>query len=104
MLYGAPPVTPFAGVWIEIGLLDITGVSLLSLPSRECGLKYTHFQPLRYTRSVTPFAGVWIEIALLIRIHIHEYVTPFAGVWIEMFDEKFEYARRYCHSLRGSVD
>ena len=33
-----------------------------SLPSRECGLKYTVLQILLYSYNVTPFAGVWIEI------------------------------------------
>ena len=35
-----PVVTPFAGVWIEIGSLDRTP----------------------HGRTVTPFAGVWIEM------------------------------------------
>ena len=36
----SPPVTPFAGVWIEmLNALLISRVDL-SLPSRECGLKY----------------------------------------------------------------
>ena len=39
------PVTPFAGVWIEIGT--------------------PHYYPVRV--GVTPFAGVWIEINPLIR-------------------------------------
>ncbi|EDN76099.1 hypothetical protein RUMGNA_03722 [Mediterraneibacter gnavus ATCC 29149] len=36
---------------------------MLSLPSRECGLKY-HLQSnhRRSRRQVTPFAGVWIEM------------------------------------------
>ena len=82
MLYGAPPVTPFAGVWIEIGLLDITGVSLLSLPSRECGLKCSMRNSNMQGDIVTPFAGVWIEIDL-----IPKYTGWGMG-----------------HSLRGSVD
>ena len=32
-------VTPFAGVWIEIMLLPGDGNAVVSLPSRECGLK-----------------------------------------------------------------
>ena len=34
----------------------------LSLPSRECGLKYPASQLLFCPRIVTPFAGVWIEM------------------------------------------
>ena len=33
-------VTPFAGVWIEIMLLPGDGNAVVSLPSRECGLKF----------------------------------------------------------------
>ena len=32
-------VTPFAGVWIEINLRRFDLLSAWSLPSRECGLK-----------------------------------------------------------------
>ena len=32
-------VTPFAGVWIEITVLLFDAVIVMSLPSRECGLK-----------------------------------------------------------------
>ena len=35
----AQNVTPFAGVWIEIMLLPGDGNAVVSLPSRECGLK-----------------------------------------------------------------
>ena len=33
-------VTPFAGVWIEMYLIIVLSGFLMSLPSRECGLKY----------------------------------------------------------------
>ena len=33
-------VTPFAGVWIEIVKCTMRIMLLVSLPSRECGLKY----------------------------------------------------------------
>ena len=33
-------VTPCAGVWIEISIRNLTEVSVLSLPVRECGLKW----------------------------------------------------------------
>ncbi len=32
-------VTPLAGVWIEIPLENVVSVKIMSLPSRECGLK-----------------------------------------------------------------
>ena len=34
----------------------------MSLPSRECGLKYNKKNNKYYVGSVTPLAGVWIEI------------------------------------------
>ena len=97
------PVTPFAGVWIEI---------------RSGSLWCSQ-------TAVTPFAGVWIEIGLVIDFIPDQTVTPFAGVWIEIaiqsiicighlslpsrecglkfFGFQLEYP--VCsHSLRGSVD
>jgi len=56
-------VTPFAGVWIEIkGVQSDTLVGMLSLPLRECGLKFGELAVRAMTDPVTPFAGVWIEI------------------------------------------
>ena len=55
-------VTPFAGVWIEIGI-----TWLVVNPGK-----------------VTPFAGVWIEIVLNQCCGGPGLVTPFAGVWIEI--------------------
>ena len=56
-------VAPFAGVWIEIRLIDV-----------ECGGR----------ENVAPFAGVWIEIVRAWYIREDTIVAPFAGVWIEM--------------------
>ena len=40
-------VTPFVGVWIEIGFGLLVGhVCVPSLPSWECGLKYLYWTPL----------------------------------------------------------
>ena len=36
-----PTVTPYAGVWIEILEKEIVITESESLPTRECGLKYT---------------------------------------------------------------
>ena len=57
-------VTPFAGVWIEILILCNFTPIFLSLPSRECGLKYDLDRETPQCQIVTPFAGVWIEISL----------------------------------------
>ena len=32
-------VTPHAGVWIETGILEVFLFRIVSLPTRECGLK-----------------------------------------------------------------
>ena len=57
------PVTPRAGVWIEIKTVSgsCSAVSL-SLPVRECGLKYVKHLKKKKEVLVTPRAGVWIEI------------------------------------------
>ena len=57
---------------------------LLSLPSRECGLKYDGEKVADDAHVVTPFAGVWIEIVKAILSAQDRGVTPFAGVWIEI--------------------
>ena len=35
------PVTPYAGVWIEIIAVSSVSSASLSLPTRECGLKFS---------------------------------------------------------------
>ena len=79
---------------------------VLSLPLRECGLKYTEECRKVYNIIVTPLAGVWIEIftgavtatsltslplrecGLKFSVYRQKYscqlVTPLAGVWIEI--------------------
>ena len=84
----------------------LRSISVMSLPSRECGLKSFLSASHRICNNVTPFAGVWIEISyqaekyppatslpsrecglkLLytdVKLKIGG-VTPFAGVWIEI--------------------
>ena len=75
-------VTPFVGVWIEISKNYHLRLSIPSLPSWECGLKFIQIFRNLSSYFVTPFVGVWIEI-----------VTVPAGQWIPTG-----------HSLRGSVD
>ena len=59
-------VTPLAGVWIEIsGMMLVKCNQPLSLPLRECGLKYLCILHILCILYVTPLAGVWIEIVLL---------------------------------------
>ena len=56
----------------------------MSLPLRECGLKYRLLLKLQLYRIVTPLAGVWIEIYLPPSAAFSMLVTPLAGVWIEI--------------------
>ena len=79
----------------------------LSLPSRECGLKFSWTLNASGVWTVTPFAGVWIEINkeiwnddivrslpsrecglkswIAVKPAKKRPVTPFAGVWIEIW-------------------
>ena len=90
MLYDADgwiniPVTPLAGVWIEIRYAHTTvGGSSSSLPLRECGLKFCHRPYVANYTCVTPLAGVWIEIIFRFLYSSMSVVTPLAGVWIEI--------------------
>ena len=102
-----PCVTPYAGVWIEITVLNLFISHLLSLPTRECGLKLEFSSRLPSLIPVTPYAGVWIEIlatvtdvnwsevslptrecglkySMLGMLEAVNDVTPYAGVWIEI--------------------
>ena len=83
-LFAALAVTPCAGVWIEIWLYFNVQKRDLSLPVRECGLKYGRILNHGLVNHVTPCAGVWIEIRRERIVLYLDYVTPCAGVWIEI--------------------
>ena len=98
----------------------------MSLPSRECGLKFSIEGVQNLIAKVTPLAGVWIEIAHFRSFPSHSGVTPLAGVWIEIevkpiilastlrslpsrecglkYGEGLDRSRKIRHSPRGSVD
>ena len=57
---------------------------LLSLPSRERGLKFGDTHSQRKADGVAPFAGAWIEIVHLYGWSPDHPVSPFAGAWIEI--------------------
>ena len=60
-------VTPFVGVWIEIDVCTTAlMLSVVSLPSWECGLKFVCLTVYFACDFVTPFVGVWIEMYLII--------------------------------------
>ena len=73
-------------MWIEINIVAIFNViQHMSLPLRECGLKFWFRSNSLQAVPVTPLAGVWIEIIFYLeQIKIRYHVTPLAGVWIEM--------------------
>ena len=80
--YQRKDVTPLAGVWIEIPCSPCGPCTPVSLPLRECGLKF----------------------CLLCRSLSDVVVTPLAGVWIEI-PQRSPCAREPCsHSPCGSVD
>ena len=77
---------------------------MMSLPSRERGLKSITASNRAQVEAVAPFAGAWIEIISQKPKKFNRRVAPFAGAWIEI---KFygNYKKRIpCRSLRGSVD
>ena len=65
-------------------LADISGTKKgTSLPTRECGLKRRLSNPYPEPIRVTPHAGVWIETSDWWANNHQDTVTPHAGVWIE---------------------
>ena len=66
---------------------EICCIILLSLPSRERGLKLKKRRQTIVSCYVAPFAGAWIEIAFAEVLFIWlQSVAPFAGAWIEMLE------------------
>ena len=62
-------VTPFVGVWIEIFSGEPAEINhWMSLPSWECGLKFWLRKLNKMEAVVTPFVGVWIEIQICISV------------------------------------
>ena len=63
---------------------EICCIILLSLPSRERGLKSKIGNIIFEEFIVAPFAGAWIEMLKNIRNNSFLAVAPFAGAWIEI--------------------
>ena len=68
---------------------EICCIILLSLPSRERGLKFKLTPENYYTKEVAPFAGAWIEIRNIKKNCTVFSVAPFAGAWIEIILSKW---------------
>ena len=60
----------------------------VSLPLRECGLKFNASITGEEYETVTPLAGVWVEMPPQNSKQREIYVTPLAGVWVEI-NKKF---------------
>ena len=63
---------------------EICCIILLSLPSRERGLKSFLLTFRAVYPTVAPFAGAWIEILGFDVPTTWLFVAPFAGAWIEI--------------------
>ena len=76
-----------------------------SLPSRECGLKFTYTHMYYLLFLVTPLAGVWIEIQNPTACLWQENVSlPSRECGLKFYDDGTMYEEHQRHSPRGSVD
>ena len=57
---------------------------MLSLPTRERGLKCEQFKYAVLCENVAPYAGAWIEMRRSLNMGYRMQVAPYAGAWIEM--------------------
>ena len=76
---------------------------LPSLPSRECGLKFSYIPSQKCSHIVTPFAGVWIEIPLCNRNGYKLWSLPSRECGLKSL-RSCQPMSKVSHSLRGSVD
>ena len=83
-IVGQMLVAPLAGAWIEIIRPGCPAGYLLSLPSRERGLKSGIGNRWNDSIQVAPLAGAWIEIKLRGIRATDGTVAPLAGAWIEI--------------------
>ena len=83
---------------------EICCIILLSLPSRERGLKYQQgFQKRCYNASL-PSRERGLKCFFGVCSTEQFEVAPFAGAWIEIHIAGKVLSRVSCRSLRGSVD
>ena len=59
-------------------------LSVVSLPSRERGLKLKKYETENKEIKVAPLAGAWIEMISVPHNTTFYYVAPLAGAWIEI--------------------
>ena len=63
---------------------EINKSNVLSLPSRERGLKFKSAPASVLCANVAPLAGAWIEIHKSSSSRTESCVAPLAGAWIEI--------------------
>ena len=82
---GVVIVAPLAGAWVEINIKFCTVVvAVVSLPSRERGLKSLHLPQSWSDNLVAPLAGAWVEIRCFAADISIILVAPLAGAWVEI--------------------
>ena len=79
-------------------------VVILSLPSRERGLKYRFTYGLKETGKVAPFTGAWIEIPRRRPAFILHASLPSRERGLKLELASFKYMNATRRSLHGSVD
>ena len=98
------PVTPFAGVWIEIAFHGQGQSSFPSLPSRECGLKYPQKKiPYRYLKSL-PSRECGLKLFCRFRVFLKVWSLPSRECGLKYKEGVSMDLQITGHSLRGSVD
>ena len=79
-------VAPHAGAWIETIVIRFGWFGVMSLPTRERGLKLSVMKTPRKNATVAPHAGAWIETSTRwLQPRSLTAVAPHAGAWIETF-------------------
>ena len=99
-------VTPYAGVWIEIRSTLIKARLLkMSLPTRECGLKYTECKCCNELWTGHSLRGSvdWnVIVAVILNVGLRSLPTRECG--LKYRKRTTRVIRNSGHSLRGSVD
>ena len=77
-------VAPFAGAWIEILASCLAPTVIMSLPSRERGLKFWRIVQIDHLESSLPSRERGLKLSYFKKRGKLCMVAPFAGAWIEI--------------------
>ena len=83
---------------------EICCIILLSLPSRERGLKFVMYYGLLQYKESLPSRERGLKCLIHSLFYLLNYVAPFAGAWIEIALIDKGLLGTSGRSLRGSVD